>query len=132
MVRPDNDPIVKLLLESARIDANTRDERGSTALHFAIKWGLVDIVRVLLEHGAQWMSSDFPGDTQLRAAVSCGDTKIIRFLVEDGANVNEHGYWGRTPLQIAAMMGCLEAAALLLDNGAISRLLRINCGAPCI
>lgn len=44
--------VVKLLLEDDRVKINRRGENGITALHLATTQGYVEIVRLLVEHGA--------------------------------------------------------------------------------
>lgn len=41
-----------LFLSDERVDVNAQDENGNTALHRAVGWGLIDLVRLLLERGA--------------------------------------------------------------------------------
>jgi ankyrin repeat protein len=44
--------VVKRLLEDDRVDVNRRGENGVTVLHLAVSEGQVEIVRLLVEHGA--------------------------------------------------------------------------------
>ena len=57
-----------------------------TALHHAVYEGYYDIVKYLLEHGANPNSADISGNTPLRTAVSKNDTRIIQLLVDHGAD----------------------------------------------
>jgi ankyrin repeat protein len=60
----DNLSFVKLLL-TRRAKLNLRDQDGNTALHSAVAEGYVDVVRVLLEHGADYRVKNSFGNTPL-------------------------------------------------------------------
>lgn len=114
-------PIVEILLRhGAKVDA--KNSRQETALRLA---GAAhpDIVKLLLEHGANPNVGDFYGKTLLVAVCEAGatrDTEIIRVLLEHGADPNIRGEAG-TPLLYAINMGRhgnTEIARLLLLHGA--------------
>jgi ankyrin repeat protein len=54
---------VLILLESGRVDLGAREESGATALHIAAGYGQVEIVRVLLQAGAEPLAVDSEGRT---------------------------------------------------------------------
>ena len=43
---------VEILLENSLIDINGKDENGTPSLTLAVMLGHVDVVRILMEHGA--------------------------------------------------------------------------------
>ena len=86
----------------------TEDEHGRTALEIAANDGLVEVVKCLLEVGAEFRES-------LEIASSNGYVELIKELVKQGADVNDSRL---KPLCAAANMGHLEAVQLLIDLGA--------------
>ncbi len=77
-----------------------------------------DIVRLLLEHGAELDITDEDGVTALGLAAGTGRVDVVAALIDAGADVNAGGELGRTPLSYAAGNARLEVVRLLLDRGA--------------
>ena len=107
-----------LVCQGADLDVLTR--RGDSALHRAVARGAVDIVRLLLDHGAQ-TNPDLPAfagltGTALHTAAGQGDEAIVRALLEAGADADAM-VMGLTPLDMAA-------------NDRIARLLRASGSLP--
>jgi len=76
---------IKSLLELGA-DVNKRTSRGDTALHRASEAGHEDIVRLLLDAGAETGGSSFP--RPLHAACEHSYTEIVDMLLESGADPN--------------------------------------------
>jgi len=89
--------LVRLLLADGLSPSMTIPERGNaTPLHFAAHGGAIDVVRLLLEAGAEANSLDSCGNTPLQAAVhhgklACASELIphtdLRIYGTDGSNV---------------------------------------------
>lgn len=78
-----------------------------------------DMVRVLVEAGANPKIADDHGMTPLHAAVQVQPVETVRLLLKHGAAVNaKHGPSGRTALHIVAGEGKLEIMKSLLVAGA--------------
>ncbi|VDK65945.1 unnamed protein product [Onchocerca ochengi] len=99
---------------------NCRDVRGrfSTPLHLAAGYNNLEIVRFLLENGAEVNLKDKGGLIPLHNASSFGHLEIASLLIECGAEVNHPDKWGYTPLHEAAQKGRTQICSLLLNNGA--------------
>ncbi|MCC2646128.1 MAG: hypothetical protein K0R02_193 [Rickettsiaceae bacterium] len=92
--------INKLL--SKEIDINIeRDKFGYTALMCAVKKGYPDIIKLLVEKGAEVNLAGVSGLTPLHCAAQKGDLSIVEFLVDKGANVNQLDEFGGTSLHLA-------------------------------
>jgi len=103
----------------ASLDVNGQDASGRTALLEAAWGGGGDIVKLLLEHGADPNIADKSGFTPLMRAVEGGHQPIAAALIEKGADVNCRGrVRGTTPLMLAAEGGDQKLITLLLGAGA--------------
>ncbi|XP_072765725.1 transient receptor potential cation channel subfamily A member 1 homolog [Anoplolepis gracilipes] len=102
---------------------------GRTPLHQAVKNNRADVVRVLVEHGADVNAKDERLITPLLlagSAVNRDDLKemtkfveIVKILAAAKVFVNIiHPDTGTTALHHAAMLGSAEATKILLSNGA--------------
>ena len=109
--------VARVLLEQGA-DANYRDNRGRSVLHFASRHRSDDLARLLLDHGANLNASDTWGETALHGASSEGSISVVTLLLKYGANVDARSKPGRTPLQWAVEMGHLEVVQLLISHGA--------------
>ena len=129
-----NEEAVRQALETQPELVNSRDTRlrreGWTPLHVASMGGHEEVVRLLLEHGADVHAQKKDGDAALHLATVHRRDKVMRVLLEHGAHVNAHGKHNSTPLHRAAR-GCLaRAAKLLLEHGADVNARGHNGGTP--
>lgn len=67
---------------------NGIDEDGNTALHFAAENGAEDIVRLLVDKGADLNAVNDEGDTPLHKATVSNYAEVIALLIEGHADVN--------------------------------------------
>lgn len=105
----------KLALASG-VDVNARlvpCHLGPTALLCAIRTQRTNIVRLLLQHGADANANDALGEAVKRCSIG-----ITRYLLKYGASVNPINT--KPPLHRAVTCGAgLPLARILLDNGAL-------------
>lgn len=78
----------------------------------------LQIVRMLLAHGADPNIPDSVGVTPLDVAVVRGRTAIVGALLQGRADPNRRDRYGRTPLEWASYQGHPEIARLLRLHGA--------------
>lgn len=101
-------------------DINIVQSRGKTALHLASEHDRVDIVDILLSHGAE---PDLRSDgrwTPLINAAEKGHAAVVAKLLEAGADVNADLSNGMTALHWAAFNGHEEVVRLLLERPEIN------------
>ena len=105
---------VELLLDKGALASGA----SRPPLHDASLYGHFDVVRMLLEHGADPNRPIIGGDTPLSAAAYTGQAEVARLLLQKGAIVDAACSDGATPLYIAAENDHKEVVELLLANGA--------------
>jgi ankyrin repeat protein len=71
---------VRLLLARPGADLGIRQEDGATALHIAAAGGSLEIVRMLVSHGADWSAEDQNGNTATTIARSAGHANVAEYL----------------------------------------------------
>jgi len=91
---------------------------GSPLTTFAAARNQSNVLRTLLEHGANPHLRDDQGSTSLHMACQCGHNLAVSLLVEHGAPLDAQDGMGWTPLHSAINKEHLRAAALLLRAGA--------------
>ena len=109
--------ILRLLL-NVKVDPNSANRNGWSALHNAAQSGHVECVRELLKHGADVNMKDRGAITPLLAAAKGGNLETLQLLLESGANVNFKSVGSVTVLHEAAQMGHSECLEELLKKGA--------------
>ena len=109
-------PTVHPLIRAAR-DAR-KWALGVTALHLAASTEKTEVVRLLLDAGAEADVKTDEGVTPLFVAAAKGRTDTAKLLLAAGADVNAAATTGDTPLHAAAAEGHLETVAVLLQAGA--------------
>lgn len=116
--RTGNVNVAKLLLaHGANVNATTK-ETNVTALMWAIAEPHPDVVRVLIEGGADVHVSSAKGYTPLIYAAANGDIEMAKVLIAAGAKVNEAGSDGTHVLPFSIISGQDKFALFLLEQGA--------------
>ena len=104
-----------LKLEDVDIDAATNI--GTTALIAAASYGHLDMIKLLLNRGADPKKSNWYGSA-LHCAAEAGRCESIRLLLDSGMNIDLINDFGRTPLHCATDKRHVPTIELLLDMGA--------------
>uniref|UniRef100_A0A4W5M945 BCL3 transcription coactivator n=1 Tax=Hucho hucho TaxID=62062 RepID=A0A4W5M945_9TELE len=98
-----------------------RNYEGLTPLHLAVQGGHKELVRMLLDAGADINAMDIKsGYSPLIHAVENHNMDMVHFLIENDCNVNGQSYSGNTALHSACGRGQVDTARLLLKNRADS------------
>ncbi|HLK55779.1 MAG TPA: ankyrin repeat domain-containing protein [Chthonomonadaceae bacterium] len=115
--------IMKLLLD-AGADIHATGHAGATALSSAAFSGNVEMVRLVVSHGADVNNNDdWRGRTAIMAAAEYGHYAAVDYLLRHGAKINVRSHDedekpGDTALTLAAREGHLDVLKLLLARGA--------------
>ncbi|XP_029414483.1 ankyrin repeat and SOCS box protein 3 isoform X1 [Nannospalax galili] len=116
--------IAQILLE-AGADPNATTLEENTPLFVAVENGQIDVLRLLLRHGANVNGShSMCGWNSLHQASFQGNVEIIKLLLRKGANKECQDDFGITPLFVAAQYGKLESLNIFISSGS-----NVNCQA---
>ncbi|ETS73751.1 hypothetical protein PFICI_14697 [Pestalotiopsis fici W106-1] len=110
---------LKLVEHITRINPSVtrrKNARGATGLHLASQFGYPEIVRVLLERGAETDTRDQQMETALIHASSTGHEDIVSLLLEKGADRSVQGKRFGNALQAACLHGHEAVVDLLIDD----------------
>ena len=122
-------------------DVTARDKEGLTPLHLAfgfryyvfipglppkrrpgritsLSWERVEVIRSLVERGADAAAQDNNGLSPLHLASSWGHIYLACLFVRRGADVTGRSKHGLTPLHLALQHGFVEVARFLIERGA--------------
>lgn len=81
-------------------DLNAKEPtNGSTPLIVAAFYGQTEVMKLLVENGADLNSQNNQGSTALHTAAFVCYPEAVAFLLEKGANVQLKNTWGRTALE---------------------------------
>jgi ankyrin repeat protein len=93
---------------AAGMSPNLKDGGGRPALLLAIRTGRVEVVKSLLEQGAD-VSAEYKSWTALGLAAQNGHLKMVNLLLKKGAQVNGEGDCHHTALIMAAEGAMLKS-----------------------
>ncbi|WP_333023368.1 ankyrin repeat domain-containing protein [Wolbachia endosymbiont of Pentidionis agamae] len=109
--------IVKLFIN--QITINSKDRAGFTPLHFAAFCDDTELMRLLIENGAEVNEKDFQEHrTPLHlAAISCNSCRNIKILLEKGAEIELQDVNLNTPLFLAVKNNKMKVIEYLIKSG---------------
>lgn len=107
-------------LKSYEGNVNVKDSRfGNTALIISLDSDADEVMRCLIENGADVNLPNDSGDTPLNIAVAKNRQDIVDYLLENGAEINlADAVSGDTPLIVVVRSGFEERISNLITKGA--------------
>lgn len=100
------------------VNIRENDAGNRTALMAAASGGRLEVIDLLLEHGAALELQDSEGKTALVCAIEYGKIDAVKKLLERGANPDASDPWSKwTGLMYASIEGKREIVELLLAHG---------------
>jgi len=110
--------VVKYLIERYQLPLNVQNFNAETSLSVAVVEGYYEIVKFLIESGANINLGNCRSESPLHLAVVLGNLDIACLLVEEGAHVDAEDDCGDTPLHFAVREDRAEMVSFLISVGA--------------
>uniref|UniRef100_A0A8D2DM07 Ankyrin repeat domain-containing protein 27 n=1 Tax=Sciurus vulgaris TaxID=55149 RepID=A0A8D2DM07_SCIVU len=105
-------------IPASGLGVNVTNQDGSSPLHVAALHGRVDLIPLLLKHGANAGARNANQAIPLHLACQKGHFQVVKYLLDSNVKPNKKDISGNTPLIYACSGGHHEVAALLLQHGA--------------
>jgi ankyrin repeat protein len=102
-----------------------KDRGGKSALHTAVALGNLNVVKILIELGANPKTRESDGKTPLH---NCTSPEIAELLLAHGAEINARDSLGQSPLLLTTFKDRVEMLRVLVAHGADTNL-KANDGA---
>ncbi|EAY02930.1 hypothetical protein TVAG_040800 [Trichomonas vaginalis G3] len=99
-------------------DIRTKNENGSTVMHFASYFNCKDILGFLISHGGKVNEKSNYKKTLLHLAAKNNCMEVIKLLISHGARVNAKDLNRYTPLHYAIENNNKDAVEYLVNHGA--------------
>lgn len=100
---------------------NKRNLGGASALHIACREKNYEIVKILIENGADINIVDNEGWTPLMRVASMGDEKITELLVQNDARIDIVNNFSETAIVHSAIANCTQCLKAIIDNRLIAK-----------
>lgn len=118
LIRAGQREAVLAAITSPDIEIDAKEPDGSTALHWASYTVDHELVRALLDAGAQADITNNYGSSPITEAVKLGDVELVTMLLDAGADPDSVNQDNQTALMLATFIGSLEIAEKLIAKGA--------------
>lgn len=105
----------------AKYYANLYDENFFTPVHYAAQNGWSEVLKILLENGANASPKSAPKDrewTPIHYAAKSGHLEIVKILISNRVDKEIKTSFGLTPLLVGAEFGHAEIVKFLLEERA--------------
>ena len=117
---------VKFLMENKADPGRKSNKNVPSPLHFAIKYKHVEIVKYMVNNGADPNGS---GYTTLSLAAEFGQLELVKFLLNNGADPTMSSASEiKNALHYSATFGHLEVVKCLLEHKAMNSIMNKRCG----
>lgn len=109
---------IQSLIDSDTGCLELKNEHGLNPLNLASYLGKAEIVKLLLDAGADINAGDFENSQPLHNAAVSGNVDTLRVLLEHKGNIDARDDYQMTPLHFALNFRKPEAARFLVEQGA--------------
>lgn len=93
-------------------------QHGTFLIHKAVREASLDMVKLLIDRGAEIESVDAMQNTPLLIAVKSGSVEKLQFLLAQGANIEASNSDRNTPVLLTTMLGSPAMLEVLVNHGA--------------
>ncbi len=99
-------------------DINAVNREGNTLLHIVSLYGHTEVVKVLINEGANINAVTVEkGFNALHIASQSGHTEVVKVLIDEGADINAVDQEGWNALHMALTQGHTEVVKVLIKEG---------------
>src|SRR5437870_3083799 len=112
------DRTAALAMIEQRINVNTPEADGTTALHWAMHRNDMDLVDRLIRAGANVKAKNDFGATPMSEAALLGNAALLEKRLKAGADVESPNADGQTDMMAVARTGNVQAANVLMSHRA--------------
>lgn len=105
------------LMRREKIEVNTTDQHGRTALIFATADGNEEVVQWLIAQKADVNMQSVTGWAALHDAANYGHLRIMKMLIDAHADINMKNNDQESPLMRAVLSGQSGAVQMLVEHG---------------
>jgi ankyrin repeat protein len=92
---------------------------GNTPVYEAAAHNHPELVKLLLDYGANINTCTNAGETPLHGAITAHHLSMVKLLLDNDADINASLASGQTPLRLAVIKGYADIVELLLTRGAL-------------
>uniref|UniRef100_A0A1B0DGC2 Uncharacterized protein n=1 Tax=Phlebotomus papatasi TaxID=29031 RepID=A0A1B0DGC2_PHLPP len=110
------DQLVKLLLTMNPALLSERDDTNASPLILAALGGRLDVMKILVDNGADISDKNWNGHSSLQYACSKGFKDIVEYLLDKGADVNVRDDRNDTCLHRLASTGRTDIMEMLIKS----------------
>lgn len=115
-----------------KVDNNSHDSSKRYPIHLATVNGNLEIIKLLIENGADPNVQDNEGNTPLIKSLECGHEHLVKYLLSNGADPNISDMDNNTALHWAIMTESIIAIDALLCSKKCDFLSRNNKDETCL
>jgi len=105
---------------------NLQNDLGLTPFNQAALSGKLEIMKMLVDMGADMNLGDNENSQPIHNAAVGGQIPVLEFLLVQGVDIDARDDFGMTPFLFSCSYSQLETARFLLDNGADIKAININ------
>ena len=109
---------LRLLTQKWQNYSKMKDDSGGSSLMYSANRGYLEVVKALLDKGADVNGKDMHGRTALMRASESGHLEVVKVLLGKGAYVNAKDKYGATALKIASKARYINVVNYLETQGA--------------
>ncbi|XP_053328834.1 histone-lysine N-methyltransferase EHMT2 isoform X2 [Spea bombifrons] len=123
--------MLNYLLSTGQVNVNAQDNGGWTPIIWAAEHRHIEVIRMLLNRGADVTLQDNEKNICLHWASFTGSADIAEVLLNAQCDIHAVNFHGDTPLHIASREGFIQCVNLFLSRGADTEIRNNEGDTPC-
>uniref|UniRef100_A0A914E8N8 SH3 domain-containing protein n=1 Tax=Acrobeloides nanus TaxID=290746 RepID=A0A914E8N8_9BILA len=119
-----NSILLEKLLKSNYFKVDMEDQKGRTALHYAVQNACADVTIILLNYWANVDANDYMETSPAHLAVQVDQINQVLLLIKHGAEFFAKDKYGKTPFNIACEYGYIKIIEILISSCILTKILQ--------